>query len=422
MAEPQLPPMRGQKRFRLGASDFLQWISDEDGLYDRFDRLAREVEALASDRILRECSDVGAIARRLGDVIARCDDIDYDDWIIVQAYALLHFLDRYHRFQIILSRLAELRLLPIKMLPIDILDVGTGPGPSLFAVSDFYASLVRYGIAMGDAALAGLRYNSDFVESSHSFLDWLGWFAGFVNLRDSNSSLDWPRPYYVGSFRDFRGLDFQKEKDSLFQRRIARIEREFEEDDQDPPSRDFIIRNLMDDEWKNALRYDLIIFSNFLTRAEQVRNLERELRSAANALRNHGIILVVGASTRKYVEIYSEIREILCGKSYAKKKSISRVSEISIADWKMKYDWRERFGQQMKPVYQLLLKRINDCGVSSAVEANALQFISQRARGEAIPRWGMRVFRKESWPRRRRSLGSTGVRRPEDTIKTAERG
>ena len=407
MAESQVAPLPGRNRVRLGVSDFLQWISDEDGLYSRFDMLARQVEALASDYILEECSNVEAIAGKLGDVIARCDDIDYGDWVNVQAYALLHFLDRYHRFQIILSRLAELGVLPIKMLPIDILDVGTGPGPSLFTVSDFYALLVRYGVAMGDEALAGLRYNSDFVERSHGFRDWLGWFAEFVNSRDANSSLHWPLPYYIGSFGDFRGLDFRKEKDALFRSEIARIEREIEEDYRDSPSRDFIIRDLMGDEWKNALRYDLIIFSNFLTRVEQVRNLERELRSAANALRNRGIILVVGASTGKYLEIYSEIRKILCGKPYAKKKSISRVSEISIADWKMKYEWRERFGQQMKSVYQLLLTRLNDCEACSAVEANGLQFISRRARGEAIPRWGMRVFRKESWPRRRRHSGST---------------
>jgi hypothetical protein len=47
---------------------------------------------------------------------------------------------------------------------------------------------------------------------------------------------------------------------------------------------------------------------------------------AANALRNHGIIVIVGGRGEKYEEVFSTVRGILCGRPYLKKKSISRLS------------------------------------------------------------------------------------------------
>jgi hypothetical protein len=250
--------------------------------------------------------------------------------------------------------------------------------------------------------LAELRFSMDYVENSQRFREWLHRFTEHANFSDQRPMPQWRVPYHFGTFQDFAGLDFSKEKNALFESRIAAIEREFDDADEAIPSRGFTITNYMDDEWKNALRYDLIIFSNFLTSVKQVRDLERELRSAANALRNHGIIVIVGGRGEKYEEVFSTVRGILCGRPYLKKKSISRLSEVTMADHVMSYEYRGRFGDRLREIRQLLVRRIEECGVTGGVDPNTLKsLIRSQQRVTGSQKWAVRVFRKKSWPRKK---------------------
>jgi hypothetical protein len=230
---------RGLQRTRLRPELFLHWLQDTDRLYFRFELLAKQIQSFATTSILARCATVRAIAERLADVLSRCDFITYDDPGQAEAYALLHFLDRYHRFQLILARLVELRLLPVKSLPIDILDVGTGPGPSLFAVSDIYSWLAEYGVAIGNQPLAEVSVKMNYVENSFRFRDWLGQFTEYANFANQRPTQPWRVPLHFdfGPFHDFVGLNFQQEKNALFEMRVRRIEREFENDDEDPHQR-----------------------------------------------------------------------------------------------------------------------------------------------------------------------------------------
>lgn len=384
----------------LPSASFIRWLDEGDRLYARFEILAQRVISFASTRFLGHCEDVQTIAKRLRDVRSRCDTIDYDVPGTVEAYALLHFLDRYHRFQLILSRLVDLGHLPVKKLPIDILDVGTGPGPSLFAISDMYSWIIAYGLETENKLLGELRFNMDYVENSQRFRQWLHHFTEHANFADQRVIPEWRIPYHFGSFQDFAGLDFSKAKNEFLESQIAAIEREFDDAGEAIPSRAYIIDNYMNTEWKNALRYDLIIFSNFLTSAKQARDLHDELRSAANALRNNGIIIIVGGRGEKYAEVYSTVRSIVCGDLYRKKKSISRLSEITAEV--MRYEYHGRVGDLLREIRQVLVRRIEDCGASGAVHPDIFKsLIRSQQRVKGSQKWAIRVFRKQSWPRKK---------------------
>jgi len=103
--------------------------------------------------------NIHCIGHQLESVLKNCDEISYEEAGTAEAYALLHFLDRYHRFQLVFENLDSLGLMPAKKkeYPVDVLDVGTGPGPSMYALSDFFSSKGESG------------FNIDYVEKSKQF-------------------------------------------------------------------------------------------------------------------------------------------------------------------------------------------------------------------------------------------------------------
>jgi hypothetical protein len=187
------------------------------------------------------------MASQLLNVLKHCDTITYNEPGTADAYALLHFLDRYHRFQLTYAHLDLRGLMPAKMTGIDVLDVGTGPGPSMFAASDFYNE--RFGQA--DAPRADDRrpdFKIDYVERSVEFRSWLHHFTEFANFF-APTGKRWYVPYHHGAFHDFSNIEFEQQLVSW-------------ELDDDGGGK--LVRSIQ------KYRYDLITFSNFLTTRDQV--------------------------------------------------------------------------------------------------------------------------------------------------------
>jgi hypothetical protein len=53
----------------------------------------------------------------------------------------VHLVDRYRRFWNVLEELLRATALPVRDTALDVLDVGTGPAPALYAVNDFFEEL-----------------------------------------------------------------------------------------------------------------------------------------------------------------------------------------------------------------------------------------------------------------------------------------
>lgn len=322
-----------------------------------------------------------SISKQLLNVLKNCDDITYEEPGTAEAYALLHFLDRYHRFQIIFDILYKHKYMPLPPRKIDILDVGTGPGPSMYAVSDFYTGLQKIRKRTFQQVYE-IDFSIDYVERSSEFRNWLHHFTEYVNYY-CESQIPWRVPYHHGTFVDFQGLDFN-------QRRTY-----FDYDDDG----DYVFREHIE-----KYRYDLVVFSNFLTTKEQVSNFSNELKNCVRNLRNKGILVVVGAksSDKKYSHVYEEISNAILSEDYNNWKFIATCEKLDLNNSAMSYTWNDFYGEKNKDLIRAIYDRLkvtDDSSISPDI-AKILEKTIKPDYSKLID-WEIHIFRKRAKMRKK---------------------
>src|ERR1700724_1995201 len=362
----------------------------------RFAELGLLVQGCLLDRINHYPELGREMASQLLNVLKNCDTITYNEPGTADAYVLLHFLDRYHRFQLTFDFLARRKLMPPKKRGVDVLDVGTGPGPSMFAISDFYCERLGY-VDAPESHRQGPGFRIDYVERSREFRQWLHHFTEYANSYAPTGRY-WYVPYHHGTFADFSAIKFDKEVTS----------RDWDGDGYEPTS--YIRRS----------RFDLVIFSNFLTTRSQVFQFQKELRDCARFLRNNGILLVVGATaaSKKYGKIYDTISEVIVGQKYGSRKFVAWCERANLEPHTLSYQWSDEYGQQvrkhLRAVYGVLEARHLDV---IRDEAARIRNASLRRGYDRTNAWQILAFRKLARPRRRltRPKGKRG--RPIDGVR-----
>lgn len=357
---------------------FLNWTDENDLWFARFSDLADLTEAFLLETVLRDRESAEQVAERLWDVLQRCDEMTYEEPGAVGAYAALHLLDRYHRFQIISRALIEASLLPVVYSRgIDVLDVGTGPGPALYALSDTYSMLRRFGTEQGIPALEKLDCNLDYSERSEVFRSWLHGFTEFVNHHRPR----WPCqiPFHHGTFRDFEDVEFNQRRETWDC-----------DDDGDEYRIPYTVKH----------RFNVISLSNFFTRADQVAALREQLQDCASYLRNRGILLVAGARglADKYLEVYNRLSETITSGSYSNWRFRAFCTRVGVKPWVLSYSYKDAFGVRLKQLYVFLLSRLEELGVSDHIPPQARSKLEATV-GPGYDRkvtWEIHVFRKHA--------------------------
>jgi hypothetical protein len=315
------------------------------------------------------------MASQLLNVLKHCDTITYEEPGTAEAYGLLHFLDRYHRFQVTYSHLNRNGLMLTKPSGIDVLDVGTGPGPSIFAVSDFF----RERLGLPSEPRPGQhrpKFTIDYVEQSTEFRIWLHWFTEHANYY-APTSRQWYVPYHAGTFHDFRGITFDEQLS-------------YWEPDDDGEGE--YVR------YTRRHRYE----SNFLTTRDQVIRFKEELQSCARFLRNRGILLVVGAKdlASKYKQVYQAISDVVLGANYGNSKFIAWSERVELEPRVLSYRWNDPYGEllkkQLQSVYEVLHSRHAELIPPAA--ARKLEASMKPSYDKPIE-WQIMIFRKHARPR-----------------------
>jgi len=146
-------PLGWSGLLRAHGPGFLDWLAQNKILALKFNLLAQALSQLLRGAI--ETPDAAAsVWAATPAVLERCNDQKtYELPGAPLAYAWLHLLERYARTWIALERLCGLSYLPIAKYGVNTLDVGTGPGPSAFAIHDFYSALTKYGVEKGIESL-----------------------------------------------------------------------------------------------------------------------------------------------------------------------------------------------------------------------------------------------------------------------------
>ena len=250
-------------------------INDSDmiGKYDIFqydDFL--ELSKLFEEFIFKIPPEVWAgIVENLDNTLQRCDEIDYQGNEVAIAYSLWHFLDRYHRMQIMCKYLLENDYIN-QSGKYDVLDVGTGPSQVLFALSDHFLNLNR----IAGKELCTLE--PDYVEQSEGFRNFLHCFVEFSLLKNKRYVV----PFHHG--RTYNAFDM-----------------EFNELRFMPGSKSV------------KYFYDITVFNNFLTTKSFVEKFADKLREICKYTRDKGLVIIIGAGekSKKYQEIYPVIDDII---------------------------------------------------------------------------------------------------------------
>jgi ribosomal protein RSM22 (predicted rRNA methylase) len=136
--------MSNSNYFKQIRKSYKSWMEINDCQWKMFDKFCNNLEKYSDACILNEMNKSRIISDRFIDVYRNCNSINFDIDGVSQAYILFHLLERYHRYQELFADMIEQAIMPIRTNPIDIVDIGTGPGPFLYAISDTYDSLLKY--------------------------------------------------------------------------------------------------------------------------------------------------------------------------------------------------------------------------------------------------------------------------------------
>lgn len=289
-----------------------------DKLIDQYSRLQlgdfKQIKKLFEGYIFG-IKDWSGIAAQLSDVLDKCDALDFEENETAHAYTVWHFLDRYHRFQIVIGDLWKQGYLCYKKnRKIDILEVGAGPAQGLFAFSEHYAELNQ----LAKEPLYSVQ--SDYVEQSNGFRNFLHWFVEYAMADGKNYTV----PFHFG--RERNAFDFT-----------------FEE----------IGYNWYGHLFRRKYRYDIVVINNFLTTDTIVRKFKRQLGRLCKYMRNYGILIIAGAddASDKYRDIYRSVDKIISRKF--KSKDFwgwwTKISEKTFS-----YNYCDEYGELLREYYRTL--------------------------------------------------------------------
>jgi ribosomal protein RSM22 (predicted rRNA methylase) len=315
---------------KLPVKEYREWILKTDFFFNRYKELLVLFEKFIETNISNGHIESDAIAKELWTAYNRCDEIDYNEDNIAFAYSIIHFMDRYHRFIITFQKLIDHKYLPLSHKEIEILDVGTGPGPGLYAISDIYNSIIEFAKATDNKQLLKLKFKTDYVERSIGFRNWLHNFTEFINY-NSSSSIKWLVPYHHGTYEDFEKIEFN------------------------------IKSNYYNKTFISKRRFNIVLFSNFLTQTDQVDNWENQIRNCFRFLRNRGKLITVGGKGgSKYQQIYSKLDEKLLNYNFSSMNNIGKCSKLNLSQKDFKFDLSDRYGSELKNYFRKIYSIFED--------------------------------------------------------------
>lgn len=354
---------------------FKEWLDRGDYLWKDFNFLANCVQEFIIKQSLINKRVCERVARLYPDIRKNLNNIDYNQVDTVIAYIIMHFLDRYRRFQLSYLDSIEKGILPVRKLTIDILDVGTGPAPALFAISDILLLLKQFGAENSISRLATIDFECNYVEKSERFRSWLHHFTEFITEKKKKN---FHIPFHHGSFYDFSDLDLQREKQLLQQESIRNLV--YQDNLSKGEAQLFVDGEIGG--WKDMYRYNVVLFGYFITKEQQINELLPQLRSICRALRNGGIIIIMTGGGDRYQRIYEGLREMINDQKYM------NVVEFCI---NLEYHYGDPFGIRLRGFHEEILQHFGQFGVS----INDEEFIANLDDKSRKARWGTAIFQKQ---------------------------
>lgn len=282
-------------------ADYSSWLLSAELAHKMVEAIANDLKTYLKWRLTTPSKCIDFWNNRDA-VRASCNDNStYEKPFAAEAYAFTHMVERYWRTWNVLRHLTDMCLLPLGKNGIRMLDVGTGPGPTPYAVLDFYALLRDYGSTRNIDLFSTQKVDVQVIEQSRGMNRFLHWFSELSNR---------PGPY--GAYKvDFGQLDSATARQRL-QKELRSQEFYDPVTAESYPEYSTIEANYIAQAHE---RFRLVIFSNFFTLADTVEKYKSTIESLFLDLRPGSVVLILGATGRndandKYQIIYKQLTEL----------------------------------------------------------------------------------------------------------------
>lgn len=359
-------------------------MNESGVLARRFETLAGVLVELLVQRI-RTAEDARAVWDATPAVLARCNEQDtYAMPGAATAYAWIHFLDRYARAWLCLEKLVERCCLPMAKHGVRALDIGTGPGPSAFAVHDFYLSLTAYADAVGRKELrqppeiACVELDPSTNNLRHHLAQYLYEATG----RESQAVVA-----LCSAREDFMSISPDGERARL-RDSLRWQEDKYYDEESEAWAGDFCYTADEANDIAHALhRYLLIFISNFLTTVASVELFESTIREVLNDACPGTVVVVLGGKGGQYPNIYQHLSSLAVPAGFRLQVCGENVSSSETAVANKVYE----VGQQVYQHLQSLAPLVADCAEDIArVRAH---FTTSRESAPISQFWAYKKYR-----------------------------
>jgi hypothetical protein len=296
--------------------EFYLWLSKGNGLKERFQLLANSLQRFLCEKTIINKDKAEQFLTCVPAVFEKCDDrATYELPLSAEAYAYVHLLHRYYRYILTYKHLIENGYMKEQLQNLQYLDIGTGPAPAIFALSDIVSLYRIYKNEPTNHLSPNREY--DYVEASNAFRGFLHHFTEYANLW--TETFPWQVPHHHGNFYNFETSDFRKINKAHGEWLQDMITKSISD-----PSSVVIYRqgnsiNIVGKNSlysysvlkKNSFRYNLITSSYFFTNLDFIRDKKNIIKYLPFALIDYGIFINMGAVSSHYPQIHKTISKLI---------------------------------------------------------------------------------------------------------------
>ena len=293
---------------RKEGSDFLAWIKEHQILRKKFDVLANGLRILLTESV-RTAGDGCNVWKAVPAALSRCNEQStYEMPKAPETYAWLHLLDRYVRTWLALELLVKKSCIAMGEDGVRALDIGTGPGPSGFAVHDFYTAMVEFSELYNNLKwrqpphITCVELDSGTNSLRHRLAETM-----FMQSRSEDSRGVLAMCYSLPNFAEILPKQERKKRFQHFLNEENSYYNELTNDWVSDPSFSSEEANYMA---QQLHRYRLFIFSNFLTDSDTVKSFEPNLVEILQDANPGSVLLILGGSGEPYPGIYRFVDEL----------------------------------------------------------------------------------------------------------------
>lgn len=364
---------------------FLEWLATsgrEEAALDRVSGCLSGFLISAIEQVTAEWPNAAVeFWNRIPDVRACCSTPQmFERSFAVEAYAYVHFLERYRRMWTALKYLTDVAALPLAINGVRTLDVGAGPAPALYAIDDYYSALKDFAAACEIEPLMVPLPVLNTIERSQGMNSFVHRFSEFCGRRGPFGTL----------FNDFVGLDLQAAR-AAYQRQNE------SEEFWDPETNQY--EDIYDPvsaaaEADCLFGFRFVLFSNFLTLDGEVDVFRAELDALFRDMRPGGVVIVLGATGDPYQVVYTQLGQL--ARAAGLREPVRPADAIPSGDVGDSASRRIKAAQHQ--VYQCLERAVG--GAALCRDKAWPDYWNPEPSSKARPKFGLRVFRRGRWPKR----------------------